>query len=346
MLSRHAHTEPFDVTNRRHVRALAFDLVGRAPYADNVELAAASRLDVLLARTTRTREFWEHWYSEELFYFLLIDNARPEDITTIPRRLHEGELTVPDAVRQVVASQAFHRANPGPDTFVSVVLEQLLGITVQRNATLLEAGKKMYDGHSARLFGQTGAGQADLVRIVTSQPDFTTRLVERSYRRLVRAEPTRDELEAWSTRLDAEPDTFVTLVREWIASPAYATRLATLHPKSNRQFVRGLYVDLLGRLPDEVAMQRLRGALAVLSDAAPLRALVARSLIDEHADSMPRKQLVPDGGVFIKSQFRRFLGREPGPEEFQIFELAWEQQGADPRTVIRALVTHWEYQHY
>lgn len=346
MSQRPAQEPSFDVSNPRHVRALSFDLVGRSPYAGDVELAAGSRLNVLLTRTLRTQEFWEHWFAEELFYFLLIDNARPDDVTTIPRRLHDGELTVPDAVRQIVGGQAFHRANPGPDTFVSVVLEQLLGITVQREPTLLDAGKAMYDGKRARMFGQNGAGQADLVRIVTEQPAFLERLVARSYERLVGESLDKRDLEAATEWLASDPRAFDDLVVEWVASPAYATRLTTLRPKSDRQFVRGLYVDLLDRLPSETASQRLRGALAVLSDAAPLRALAARSLLDEHPDVVPPRALIADGSEFVAEQFRRFLGRDPGPEERQAFQLAWDQQDAEPVTIVRALVTHWEYQTY
>jgi hypothetical protein len=336
------------LSDRRHVRALYLDLLGRTPLPEEQELAASSRPELLAGLLVRTREFWEHWLEDELYFFLLIDNARPADESgpdALAARLHDGRATLTDALREIVGGQAFHRANPGNDTFASVVLEQLLGVNVQREAALLNAGRRMYDGQRATLFGREGDSQADLVDIVMRQPAFLERVAERQLRRIVGREPARAEVQAAAQALAREPGAFPDLVRQWVLGPAYAQRLGTLRAKTDVQFIRGLFIDLTGRRPAAVELQRLRGALSVMADAAPLRAVIARALIAEHAGLLPRRAGL-DEEAFVTDTFRRYLGREPSPDELADFAVVLEQEECEPATVVQAVVTHWEYQYY
>ncbi len=337
-----------DLSDLRHVRALFFDLLGRSPDSDELELAHEASADSLLRHLCGLREFWEHWYEDELYYFLLIDNARPAQDSgedSLPARLQRGELGALAAVQNIVSSSAFHRANPGNDTFVSVVLEQLLGINVQQDTALLQAGKKMYDGQPSALFGERGASQADVVAIACRQPGFAKLFTERQYRRLVGVEPERRASEAWVAALAAQPTGFPELVRSWLSSPAYAHRLETLRAKSDLQFIRGLYVDLRGTPPAPAELQRLRGALSVLADTAPLRSVIARTLLDGADLDLPKRGEV-DPDEFVTASFRRFLGRRPSPEELQDFVTVYAQESCLPSTLIAAIVTHPEYQYY
>ncbi len=336
------------LSDPRHLRALYLDLLGRTPLPDELALASASRPDVLAGHLVRTREFWEHWLEDELYYFLLVDNARPADEAgpdALPARLADGRATLPDALREIVMGQAFNRANPGNDTFVSVVLEQLLGVNVQRETALLNAGRRMYDGQPATLFAQEGDSQADLVTIVARQPGFLERVAQRQYRRVVGREPERGETQAAAQALAREPAAFPELVRQWALSPAYAQRLGTLRPKTDVQFIRGLYVDLTGRTPGADELQRLRGALSVMADAAPLRAVIARALIAEHAGLLPGRAGI-DAEAFVTATFRGYLGRDPQPAELADFALILRQEDCAPATIVQAVVTHWEYQYY
>ena len=83
-------------------------------------------------------------------------------------------------------STGFSLRNPGNDTFVTVVLEQALGLTVQdRKVTrILEAGKRMYDGKRTKLFGVQGRSQSDVIRIVLQRPEFSRHVLDRHHRRL------------------------------------------------------------------------------------------------------------------------------------------------------------------
>jgi hypothetical protein len=336
-----------DLSDRRHVRALYLDLLGVTPTADEIELAAGTKPEVLVRHLCRTRDFWDHWYEDELYYFLLIDNARPEDLgeAGIPARLGAGEIDVLEGVRLIVSGSAFDRANPGNDTFVSVVFEQLLDLDVQRNKALLEAGKKMYDGSRSKLFGEEGRGQASIVRIVTAQEGFAAMFARRQYERVVGSEPSRDQVEAWGARLGSDPRDFPELVREWVLSPVYAKRLDGLRSKTDNQFIRGLWVDLTGSRPEAVELQRLRGALSVLADAGPLRSVIARALLDAESERFPERGEV-EGETLIRDSFLRYLGRPPSIQELEDFALIYAQEDTDPATIVRAIVTHWEYQYY
>lgn len=337
-----------DTEDRRHVRALYLDALGRTPDEDELELALGGRAETLVRYLTGSEEFWEQWYEEELYYFLLLDNFRPAPPApgqSVPERLAAGRLDVVQAVRGLVGGVAFNRANPGNDTFVSVVFEQLLGLVVQRETALLEAGKKMYDGHRASLWGSEGRSQADVVRIACEQDEFFERFVRRQHQRMVGVAPTRTEARRWGQQLRDDPDVFVELCRQWLLSPRYAERLDTLRPKSDRQFVRALHVDLFGEVPALETLQRYRTALAAVADGGPLRSVIAGVLLDGRGAGLPERGQI-EAGELIDGVYARFLGRSPGAEEREAMILAYTQSEAQPDLVVRAVITHWEYQYY
>jgi len=337
-----------DLRDDRHVRAVYLDLLGRTPREDELLMARRVGAAELVDELVGSLEFWENWYEEELYYFLLLDNLRPEDPGPRKRlsdRLAKGELSVVDAVRAITSSSAFHRANPGNDTFVTVVLEQLLGMEVQRNTSQLEAGKRMYDGQRASLWGEEGNNQSDVVRIAVGHEDFAPHFLSRQYRRFVGEELERRPLKACAERFAADPRVFVQLVREWLLSPEYAARLAGLRAKSDRQFIRGLYVDLTDAPPELATMQRHRTALAAVGDAGPLRSVIARVLLDKVGGGLPPRGELPADDL-VQRCFRRFLGREPSEDEREVIAGVYTQCECSPDMVVLSLVTHPEYQHY
>lgn len=343
-----SENEGLDLTNPRHVRALYLDTLGRTPDGDELQLAAGTSPSTLLRLLCGSLGFWQQWYEEQLYYFLLLDNFRPHDPGAgkrLPELLSASEIDALQAVRAIVASSAFHRANPGNDTFVSVVFEQLLGLTVQREPALLEAGKHMYDGHRASLWGQPGSSQSDVVTIAAAQPAFVERFVDREYRRFIGRAPSRTELRGWTAELSDEPGRYPRLVMGWLQLPAYGARLQKLRPKTDRQFLSGLFVDLTGRAPDGETLERCRRALSAVADAGPLRSVIARVLLRDDAVDLPARDELPVDDL-IQHLFRRFLGRSPGVDELATFSTVFEQCDCEPDTLVRALITHWEYQYY
>ena len=337
-----------DLSDRRHVRALYFDLLGRAPTADELAVAQGARPETFLRFNCGSHEFWTNWYEQQLFYFLLIANDRPGDEADGPElidRLARGDVHVLDALRALVSGPTFHRANPGNDTFVSVVFEQLLAMTVQDEPAPLRAGKRMYDGDEVSLFGMRGSSQADVVRIVMQQPEVAEVLVAREYRRVIGVEPSREQVRADAATLLADPDEYADLVCGWLLSPEYADRLQTLRLKSDVQYLRGLWIDVTGAEPEPAVLQRQRDALLSIADAGPLRAVVARTVVDGPSADLPAPGELDDE-LLVEDLFARFLGRDPSAEELSEFVFLLRQTDVTVATLTRALVTHWEYQYY
>lgn len=332
---------------RKETRALYFDLVGRPPLAVEQMMGVGLERDALATRLIGSLEFYEHWYEDELFFYLLLDNFRPRtpQMQAMPARLANGTLDIRAATQEVVISQAFNLRNPGNDTFVSVVLEQLLGIVVQDEPKLLDAGKKMYDGYVATLFGQQGRSQSDFVRIVLEQPAFARVFLARAYERLLRAPPQKAELETWAKRFEADPRVYTQLVREWVASAAYAQVSRSARAKTDHMFIRSVFVDLLGRKPTFEEFRNFRTALQALADSRPLRAVLARVMVDSGQVALPSKAGL-DAGAFAGEQFLRFLGRKPDAQETEIFTKAMSDPQAEPKLVLLALLSSQEYQSY
>lgn len=331
--------------DERTLRRIALDLLGRPPLDEERRRWVGAGRHALLEEWLASEEAWRHWRDEELYFFLLIDNFQPaeERVLELPGRLAAARADVREAVHRIVLSPSFERRNPGADTFVTVVLEQLAGMSVQRNARVLEIGKRMYDGQPGVLLGRRGASQADVVDIVVHSREFARTFLARQHRRLLRSEPPSSDLAAWTSAFQRDPRTFPGLVRDWLLSPAYEARLASEELLPNRLFVRSLFVDLCGRLPEPAEGEALREALDGLADSLPLRNVVARMLVGSGRVSLPRREQLQEPAPWVRSLFSRLLAREPQPEELETFLRALRDPACGPELVVEALVSDPEY---
>ena len=335
------------VADRRFLRAVFIDLTGRTPLPDDLAAAEGLARGEVVRRVAHSLPFFYGMYEEELFYFLLLDNFRPstDQFAEFPELLHERRATLFDFLRVLVSSQFFNARNPGNDTFVTVVLEQLLGITVQKDKRTLEAGKKMYDGKSVRFLGERGSSQADLVRIAVDHPDCPRFWLNRQYHNIFGGDMPDDRLERDTERLLQDPHCFPGLIADWLSSQAYEDRLQELRPKSDRIFLRSLFVDLLGREAEYQEFRRSRNALLALSDSGPLRSVVIKLILD--SELVDAKDFAAGSPAeTVDGLFRRFLCRAPTAEEREAFTAEFGKPGVSIGTLVRALLTHWEYQHY
>ncbi len=134
--------------------------------------------------------------------------------------------------------------------------------------------------------------------------------------------------------------------------------------RSNSQYVRAVYGDLVGRSPESyefvvsasgdelfrfpVDEQRLLvDVLEGMGDSRPLRARLAAGLVASEEVSLPERGDVDDPAAFISDQFRRLLGREPSAYELRAFVDEWRaDEAVGPRTVVRALIGSREYQSF
>jgi hypothetical protein len=136
-------------------------------------------------------------------------------------------------------------------------------------------------------------------------------------------------------------------------------------PRSNSQFVRLVYADLVGRAPAQYEFvvrdaggnivsqfpvdeqQLLLDTLDGMGDPSALRDLIVAGLCDSTEVSLPEKFAVADPAAFITTQFHNFLGREPTAYELNAFVTEWKSDDAvNPKTVVRALLASREYQSY
>ncbi len=335
--------EPEAALDLRLRRRLFFDLFGRSPLAEERRRFGILPWDRLLTALIGRADFWSAWYETELFYFLLLDNFRPttERLVTLPQRLHAGEVDVRHAIQEIVGSQFFNARNPGPDTFVSVLWEQLLGRVVQDDPRLLARGKRMYDGERLTLFGRAGQSQADLVRLTVEQPEFASFYLQRTHRRLAGATRGPRQAKPEGERFAEDPRQFKDILVGWLNAPAYRESTKP-RLKTDEMFLRGLFVDVLGRLPDYDEVRNLRNAIQAFADPTPIRNVLTRLILGSPERSW-------DGGAdaeWVRSTFDHLLGRSPEAEELEGFLSAVTQRNEPRRLVVQALVTSREYQYY
>ncbi len=300
----------------------------------------------LLDEVIGSEDFWKNWLDEQLYYFLLIDNFRPtsDRVLALPADLALERIGARDALHRILISASFDRRNPGPDTFVTVVMEQILGLTVQNRTRDLELGKRMYDGVTANFLGHTGNSQAGVVSIAIADRQALRHFLAREHHRLLRADPGSRELTSWAKELARDDRAYVQILRGWYQSEAYRRRLENVAPLPNRIFVRALYVDLLDQLPEENEAQRLRNALDGLADAGPLRSVLARLLLDSGTAPVPAREELEDPTAWVADLFERLLGRPATADELRAFVTAFHDPSCQPTTAVYAIVSHPEYQ--
>lgn len=343
-----------DVEARRTTRMLYLDLWGRSPTSE--ELAALAplpfeqRVDALLD----SEQTWANWIEDECFYFLLIDQFRPvsDRVKALPGQLRDGRTSWRDALRTIALSAEFNARNPGNDTYCTVVLEQFLGIEVQKQPRVLEAAKQAYDGKLQRLFDTRVQNQSDVVQVTLAQKAATDLFVRRMAQRFLAQDLPKGEHEAVVSILHGSPQMFREVVREWLLSGRYAGAARRPHRKNDLQFIRSLFVDVLGRPPSYEEFRNMRNALQALADPAPLRGVLGKVLLDSSAALAPP---VPDGPERypgdrwrpqVTDLFRRFLGRDPSQREMDVFVETLQEKGATWRTAAQGLLAAPEYGYY
>ena len=334
-----------DLATRQYLRRVIVDLLGRAPLEEDFAQAMGEGRDETVARLVASKERFAFWYEEELYYFLLLDQHHPasRNLTEIPDRLAAGEEGIWDALHEIVISQYFNARNPGNDTYATVVLEQLMGMTVQKHVDVLERAKKMYDNYKQVLFTREGSSQADLVQIIMDHPDTVRFFVKRQYEGLVGAPMDKEALDRDAKRLTDDQLAWNDIVKGWLLSPAYESALGTMKKKSDTVFIRALYVDLLGRLPTYQELRSMRNAMQALADPGPLRNVMAKVMVDSDQVSASPSG---DAKAWIGDQYVKYLCREPSEKELAVLGGALSSKKATPKMILHAILSSAEYQYY
>ncbi len=333
----------------RLLHRLCYDVVQRGPTEAERRSFVGADVATFVPRLLQSREAMTEWLEEQLYYFLLLDQFRPrgETIERLPARLQKGEIDARTAIGEIVLSTGFTLRNPGNDTFVTVLLEQCLGYRVQDRdkKPILEAGKKIYDGKKGRFLGRDAATQADLVQIALQHEDFARHLLTRVHQRWFDAPLAKDAAEV--ERVQQDWRSYFTILGDWLQSPTYVDGLGQRRTKTERQFLRGLYQDLLERVPGEEELRNLRNAMTAMADPAPLRSVLAKVILDSKDVRLPERGTGADcDRAFVQRCFLRYLAREPGQPELAVFADTLAQPDATTAQIVRALVGSLEYQTY
>ena len=202
----------------------------------------------------------------------------------------------------------------------------------------------MYDGYKSRVFGKDGHSQSDLVGLCVREPGFATHYLGRHLRRLLGREVTGKELEPLAARFRDKPGEFPEILGDVLLSPAYADALLKPKTKNDHQFLRGLYVDVLGRLPDAQELRNLRNALQSLADTTPIRLVLVRMVLDSGKAKLPGDGQAPAEAV--RTLFRRLLARVPTAREAETYAGLLGRKECTLTQAARALLTSPEYQTY
>src|SRR5206468_994556 len=113
--------------------------------------------------------------------------------------------------------------------------------------------------------------------------------------------------------------------------------------KTDPQWVRTLYVDLLGARPDYKEFRDTRNALLALADSTPIRRVLGKVVVD--SKKADRAAAVgADGKRWIEERFLLLLGRPATPKELEEFQAVLKDDG--PRVILKALVQSRDYQSY
>ena len=343
-----APTPAAPVLDTRSVRSLHLDLLGRPPLRDEGERWIGKPFAELVDEIVGSHGFWEQWFEEQLYYFLLVNNFRPqaERVLAIPADLAARKLDVRAAIHLIALSPNFDLRNPGADTFVTVVMEQLNGVQVQKSPRDLEIGKKLYDGGEGVFLGVAGHSQADVVRIAVENKNFARHFIGREFERVVHRKIDAKEWAASAAEFQRDPASYAAIVRRWVTSDVYQTRLENRVAQPNRLFVRALFVDLLDRMPTKEESEPMREALDGLSDPAPLRAILVRMMLDSGQVPVVKRDAIGDPAAWVQKLFARLLGRAPSAPELATFVAALSEPDCRPQTVLCALLSSAEYQQY
>ncbi len=329
------------------LRCLCLDLLGRPPLKKERQAWVGVAFDVVVRDVLGSAESWRHWYEEQLYYFLLIDNFRPagESYDSIPERLHAGAIDVREAIHSIALSPSFDARNPGADTFVTVVMEQLDGLEVQKCKNDLEIGKRVYDGASGLFLGASASSQSDVVKVAVQHKLFASTFLAREHARIVHREADKADLSRWATQFQRDPRRWSALLHVWLRSKDYLERTRSRVPLTNRAFIQALFVDVRDAVPDPENARRMRTALDGLSDPLPLRSVLARMVVDASPASARAPERLGDDriGSWIRERFLRFLGREPSEAEAQSFARALRDPAGRTEFVDYALLSHPEY---
>ena len=135
------------------------------------------------------------------------------------------------------------------------------------------------------------------------------------------------------------------ILAEWLQAAEYVERAKQPREKPEVPYVRGLFVDTVGRLPTYQELRNVRNAFLGMGDPTPLRLVMGRVLMDSSEAQIPASAI--DADRFVHEQFVRLFARTPTEIERETFVSGLKKDAAvTPQVILWTLISSPEYQTY
>ena len=333
--------------SRQFVKEVYLDLLQRG--LSQAELLYAAGLDrrQLVEFLFDSYEYHDRWYRDQLYFMFLLREFDPRGVPwmrEISAQLYRGEMSQLEALQALANCQQFHFRNLGPNNYTLAVFEHSLSRLPDEGEN--KNSNFMFNGNPTDLLGRAGAKQFDVADIVLHNEQAIRHYIGRMYARYFVGEIDPAELETLTGRLLAEPEKVLDVQREWVLSDRYFGQVPKLRPKSDIQYIRMIYVDLLNREPTQDEFDYVQNALQSFADPIPLRSVIAKILLDSKFVQIPAKPPAQERPGWIRAQYLRFLSREPDQRELEVTVAALDQEKVTCKTIWQGLLSSQEYQFY
>jgi hypothetical protein len=364
------------VGETRLVRRMYFDAANRSPTNDEMILAPFLTTDGVADQLVNDYGYYQGWYEKRLVQFNLVglnapktNDADYQTLSSIPARLTNAEITEIQALGEIAKSAAWARLNADARDFTYSLFEEFLNrppstTTPPGGRSEYSAATNIYNLTATALFGETGATPSDLVDIVLGlngrHPNYNANLpgglapdtqalfrgqIQLAWSRLVPSTPiAASDLATWTALYAGDPTKIRATVATILKTDAYVADAQTPRPKTPRQFIRGLYVDVLGRNPDLDTVGNLEYSFVSAGDPAPLAGqLVQQMLRATEANPATPPVAGLDADAWLNATFVRTLGRLPTASELSTLKSAIQTAGATTDVELEAVLTSQEY---
>jgi hypothetical protein len=334
-----APAQPDAPPTPQFVRRAYLDVLGRPPTLAEFNNALKMTRAQLVSRLFSSLEYAQNWYEEQLSYLFLTGQFRPdsEEVTSLPIKLFNKELTQTQALQILIASKSFQDRNPGAANFVMAAFEQLVGALP--NVQHFQHGVKQMEANKPLELLQQMMSTEELAN--TARRLWAHRL----FRKYLGVYCPEDLLEKIASRFAQFPLAGAATEKEIVLSQEYLNNTHAPRLKTPAMLAQSLYRDLLGRAPSPTEFETARVALLSASDPIPVLSVLADTLLKADDARAPDKNGMNTRN-WVTQQFVQILGRQPTAEELQAFVNALNQSEVTTKTVLQALVSSREYLYY
>ena len=326
----------------RRVRRLYLDVLGRPPTPSEA-LAEESRGTKALVRNVLLRaEAGRAWVEELTVWLGLIGEQRPtsEAARELALRIPAESLAPATVESTLVRDPAFLERHPPGAPLAQALIGQLLGRKPTPDE--LEDARQLAAGMPVTRDGVTHNSSEDWLDHVVTSDAFRRAATMRRLRRFLPEGDAKRCIEEALLSISEGPHAWRAFLERELGHTRYLKPHA-LRPKGQVTLLRGLFLDLLERMPTDREMAALVTALRRMPNATAAYAVVAKILIDSGNVPMPLLVHIKNAPAWLQDRFLRYLGRNASQAELKKFGEALLHPSGGPELVVLALTTAPEY---